>query len=233
VIGKKRKKELLSLDIHYGTIYYHLYQNFMRKFYQDIISSYKNKTLDVILIPGDLLLYVKTYLDKEYFKCLKNDLINLSQSLSVPICISYGNHDLPLIKDEEDSKKRLDLAMNLDKREDGIFVLNNEQVLFGNLSITGFSPIRDAYSTFAMPSPALDMAYDSFKKCNFTFSKDNINILISHENKFFTYQSVAKRFEKNNIYKYISLIVGGHLHDGYVPLWFQKLFKDKLKDYGI
>lgn len=109
--------------------------------------------------------------------------------------------------------------------------INNEQVYFDPVCVTGFSPVRDAYSTFSMSNPALEMAYESFQECNFTFSKDMVNILMSHENKFFTYPEIASKL--GNLYQCLTLIIGGHLHDGYVPIWLQDLFQYRLQDYGV
>ena len=97
--------------------------------------------------------------------------------------------------------------------------------------ITGFSPNRTAYNPNKMPNQAIKEAYDCFITKNFIFKENDINILMSHENKFFTHPNALKNYE--SLYKNLTLIIGGHLHDGYVPLLIQKIFLKSLKDYGI
>lgn len=230
----EKKKRILSFsDLHYGNISSLFYQEYLKDFYHHLIRSYKQKPVDAILIPGDLLFYFQSFKDTKYFEQLSKDLKNISQKLGTPVCISYGNHDLPLSPEKlaESAKRDLDLKTQLEDIFNGIYVLDNEQVSFDNLCITGFSPVRDAYNTLSMPNPALEMAYQSFQTCNFNFSKENVNVLMSHENKFFTYQENASKYK--DLYEYLTLIIGGHLHDGYMPLWLQTMFRDSLKDYGI
>ena len=229
---EKKKRILFFSDLHYGIISYLFYQEYLKNFYHSLVRSYKQKSVDAILIPGDLLFSFSSFKDTKYFKQLSDDLKRLSQKLGTPVCISYGNHDLPLLeKLTEEKKYNLYLKSHLEDISNGIYVLDNEQATFGDLCITGFSPVRDAYNTFSMPNPALEMSYESFQKCNFHFSNENVNILMSHDNKFFTYQENASKYK--DLYEYLTLIVGGHLHDGYMPMWFQTMFGESLKDYGI
>ncbi|MDE6292287.1 MAG: metallophosphoesterase, partial [Bacilli bacterium] len=205
----------------------------MRKFFDYIKSENKGKRVDAILIPGDLLFWLSNYQEKAFVKDLKRDLEDLSYSLSAPICISYGNHDLPFNESglSEEEKKEWDLANHIENTSEGIYVLNNEQKRFDDVVVTGFSPNRDAYATNAMPDVALDMAKETFDKCDFTFDKKDLNILMSHDNKFFTYEQITSQYD--DLYDYITFIIGGHLHDGYMPLWLQSIFKNQLKDNRI
>ncbi len=227
-------KRFISLsDLHYGTLQQLFYKGYMRKFFDYIKSINSGKRVDAILIPGDLLFWLSNYQGKVFVKALKRDLEDLSYSLSAPICVSYGNHDLPfnesILSDEE--KKEWDLAQYIENTSDGIYVLNNEQRRFDDIVVTGFSPNRAAYATNAMPDKALDMAKAVFDKCDFTFDKKDLNILMSHENKFFTYEQAASQY--GDLYDYLTFIIGGHLHDGYMPIWLQDLLKGQLKDKGI
>ena len=51
------------------------------------------------LFPGDFLLYVSKYPDESCIKALQYDLQSLSYALSAPLFLSFGNHDVPLCKD--------------------------------------------------------------------------------------------------------------------------------------
>ncbi len=226
----KGRKFLSFADIHYGHLQQMFYKGTMKKYFEHLVEI--GKDITAILIPGDLLFYLTAFKDTKFLNALIYDLENLVNRIGAPICISYGNHDLPLNEDKltEEEKKELELGKYLDDRRKGIYVLDNEQVKFDSVVITGFSPRRDAYSPSAMPV-GLSSVNESFDKCNFHFSKGDINILMSHENKFLTHPSIV--LEYGNLYEYLTFIIGGHLHDGYMPIWLQELCKEALEDYGI
>ena len=227
---KKAKSFLSFSDIHYGTLQQMFYKGTMKKFFDYLVE--KNKDVEAIFIPGDLLFYLTNFKDKNFLVALINDLENLVNRLGVPIFISYGNHDLPLNEQNlsEEEKRKLDLGHYLDNRKKGIYVLDNEQVSFNDVVITGFSPRRDDYSPNSMPS-CLFKVKECFERCHFEFSKGSIHIFLSHENKFLTHPSIISEY--GELYESLTCIIGGHLHDGYMPLWLQALCKESLKDYGI
>lgn len=223
-----QKRFLSFADIHYGYLQQLFYQKAMAEYFAQIIQN--EKQVDGILVPGDLLFYLSKYPDKRYFEALKRDFNYLVSSLSAPVFISYGNHDVLLSK-ENLAKEKWDLKYFLDDRNNGVYVLDNEQVQIGDMTITGFSPKRDAYNTSYMPHKAFDMAYQDFQQCGFVFPNNHLNVLLSHENKFFTYPEIAQKY--GDLYQNLTLIVGGHLHDGYVPIALQKMFPKQIKDLGI
>lgn len=230
-ILNSQNKSLISFsDIHYGLMAQLFYRKSIEKYLNHIYQN--THKIDAILIPGDLLFWIIKYQNKEYLKNLNQFLNALSYNLSTPIFISYGNHDLPFktsLKEEE--KEFWNLRNYIEDRLNGIYVLDNEQYRLHDMVITGFSPNRTAYNPNSMPDEAIKEAYDSFINANFIFKENDINILMSHENKFFTHPKALKNYE--NLYEKLTLIIGGHLHDGYIPLFIQKIFLDSLKDNGI
>ena len=216
-------------DLHYSLLQQLFYQGKMNRFFETIIK--KEKNIDGILIPGDLLSYLSKYPNKKIVEALKWDLENLSYQLRTQIFISYGNHDFPLMKEKELEEEKWNLKYFLEDRKNGIYVLDNEQIVKDSLTITGYSPKREAYNTTYMPTKALQMSFQEFQTHNFPFDKNHVNILLSHENKFFSYPEAIKEYK--DLYQYLTLIVGGHLHDGYIPIGMQKMFEKQLKDYGI
>lgn len=227
----KDKKILGLSDLHYRNISQNFYYEKLFQFYRYLIQSYRGK-VDLILIPGDLIFCLgKSFDNQLYFSQLKYDLQMLSDDIGAPICISLGNHDLPFSTMSEEDKKNYDMAKHLDNRSKGIFVLDNEQAYFGDICVTGFSPERNCYGTGQMPNPALENARKSFLDCHFSFSAKDINILMSHDNKFFTYPEIASQY--GELYEYLTLILGGHLHDGYIPHWLQRICGSSLKDNGF
>ncbi len=231
VDGVSSKKTFLSFaDIHYGTLQQMFYKGTMRQFFNYLVEE--NKEVELILIPGDLLFYLTSFKDKKFLSALIHDLEDLVNRIGAPICISYGNHDLPLNESKltEEEKRELELGNYLDNRRNGIYVLDNEQVKFNDVVVTGFSPRRDAYNQNLMPS-GLGSVKECFDNCHFHFSKGNINVLMSHENKFLAHPSIVSEY--GDLYEYLTFIIGGHLHDGYMPIWLQELMHGALKDYGI
>jgi len=227
-----KDKHLLGLsDLHYGSLSHNFHYNQLYEFYRSLVRWYRGQ-IDMILIPGDLLFCLgKRFDDKIYFSQLQSDLRHLAQDIGAPICISLGNHDLPFSSMSEADKKNYDLAKHLNAPEEGIFVLDNEQKDFDDICVTGFSPVRENYLPGALSYSDLKQVHDQFSACGFGFDEKQINILLSHENKFFTYPEAAKQY--GHLYDMLTLILGGHLHDGYVPLWLQHMCKGSLKDYGI
>ena len=222
-------KSFLSLsDLHYGCLQQLFYQKMMKHYFRQIIQNHSS--IDGILIPGDLLFYLTKYPDMKYIEALKSDFEMLSYEMEAPLFFSYGNHDVPLSKQDLEEQK-WNLKYLLENRSNGIYVLDNEQVSMGDMVITGFSPNRNAYSTVKMPDPALKMALQEFQDCNFQFAPNLLHILMSHENKFFTYHENASQL--GDLYPNLTFIIGGHLHDGYVPMALQKCFGSQLKDNGV
>lgn len=227
-----QNKSFISFsDIHFGIMFQLFYTKSFELFLKHIYEN-ANKKLDAILIPGDLLFWLFRYQNKEYIRNLNQVLNSLSYNLSTPIFISYGNHDLPFKTNlNAHEKEYWDLRNYIENRSNGIYVLDNEQYRLQDMVITGFSPNRDAYNPNNMPNKALNEAYECFIDKNFIFNGNEINILMSHENKFFTHPKVLKNYA--SLYEKLTLIIGGHLHDGYVPLFIQKAFLESLKDNGI
>lgn len=157
-------------------------------------------------------------------------MLELAYNTRTSICISYGNHDLSFKKEDTEVAKEI-LKEKLEDSKNGLIVLNNEQVKINHMVITGFSPSREAYNTTAMPDEALAISKEQFENCHFSFNPQDLNILMSHENKFFTYTEIISYYK--DLYEKLTLIIGGHLHDGYVPILLQQILKDKIKDYGI
>lgn len=230
-LGKDRKFLSFS-DIHYGVLQQLFYKGTMKRYFDYLVKM--NQGVEAILIPGDLIFFLFNIQDAKFLHALKSDLLDLCSRLGAPVFISYGNHDLPFNSDKltEETKLISSLEYFIDERQCGLYVLNNEQIQLGaDTVVAGFSPNRNAYNPSFMPDVALSLASESFSKSNFDFKEGDLNILMSHENKFFTHPNVVQDYR--DLYGKLTCVLGGHLHDGYMPLWFQQLYKDKLKDYGI
>ncbi len=228
-IGNCKDKHIISFsDIHYGYLQQLFYQKALRKYFAHIYET--QKTVDATLIPGDLIFWLKNYQGKKYLKNLKDNLKEIANVMQSPVVISYGNHDLPF-KKELEQQEYWNLRSHIEDRKNGVFVLDNEQLRIQDMVITGFSPSRSAYNPNSMPEEALKEAQLCFQSANFFLNENDLNILMSHENKFFTHPNIINEYKE--LYNNLTLIIGGHLHDGYIPWCIQKMFSKHLKDYGI
>jgi len=228
-LGDCKEKHLISFsDIHLGYLQQIFYQKTLRKYFNYIYKT--KKTVDATLIPGDLIFWIKNYQGKKYLQNLKDTLKEIADTMQSPVIISYGNHDLPF-KKELEQQEYWNLSSYIEDRKNGVYVLDNEQLRIQDMVITGFSPSRGAYNPNSMPTKALQEAQLCFQNANFSFNENDLNILMCHENKFFTHPNIINEYKE--LYHALTLIIGGHLHDGYIPWGIQKMCSKHLKDYGI
>lgn len=185
---------LLS-DIHYS--------NKNKKVLNKILLKFNNIKPDYICIPGDIL-------DEstDYDKNVYNFFVSLSKISKV--IISLGNHDISIINKKQkyfDNKWYLNL-----KDIKNVYVLNNKQITFNNITFTGYnSPLKDKY---------LDNPINTLNDLkNLDFKTNYFNILLTHSP-----QSILGLDElyNNNFIKKQDLILCGHMHNGLIPHIFNK-----------
>ena len=225
---KKRQKFTSISDLHYGNLEQLLYKETMKKFLEYVSDNSKDS--NAILLPGDLTFWLTSFQDKKFLTSLINDLKDLSFRLGIPIFISCGNHDLPLRTITEEEKNYWNIKTYLDDRNNGIYLLDNEQVRYENIVVTGFSPDRSAYG-INNDKNRLTSVHDLFESCAFTFNKEDINILLTHYINFFTKNDINRLY--GELFERLTFGVTGHIHDGYIPIWLQKILGSKLKDKGL
>ena len=210
--------QFLSMaDFHFQTT--SMFPHFKKqlKEFQLFLGQYKNK-VEGVLIPGDLLLIGTHFTKRQYFEQLVS-FLNYLSTLCDYVIISKGNHDML----SDLGKSFFDYLREINPK---IVVLDNEQVVINGNRFTGFSPSRSEYNIGTFPEPNISKSFDQFQQCNFNLDDKANNIVLCHDHRLLAYPHVAQKMAP--YYPNISFIVGGHLHDGYAPLWL----RDKVGEYG-
>ena len=195
-------KIALISDIHYS-------YSVNKKVLNKLLNKFKNIKVDYICIPGDIL-------DEsiDYDQNLYNFFIELTKISKV--IISLGNHDLSKFKKSHMYYYDTKWYENL-KNIKNLYVLNNEQVSFGNITFTG-------YTTLFKDGTYQDNTINTLNDLkNLNFSLNKYNILLCHSP-----QSILGNEElyNNNFIKNQNLILCGHMHNGMVPPLLDKIFKN-------
>ena len=197
---------ILLSDIHYSN-------KVNKNVFNKILNKFKNLKPDFICIPGDII-------DEsiDYDQNVYNFFFELSKISKV--IISLGNHDLS--KFYKNKMKFYDTKWydNINKI-DNVYVLNNEQITFNNITFTGYnSPfINNKYS---------DKTINTINDLkNLKFNINEYNILLCHSP-----QCILGNTElyNNEFIKNQNLILCGHMHNGMVPPLFDKIIRN---NYGL
>lgn len=204
---KHKIKVVLLSDIH-----------FSKYFVIDNLELIKNNISklepDYICIAGDTIDEVSIVHDTRLINILTNFLVDLTKISKV--FISLGNHD---IKDNEDLLYFKDLKMN------NIHVLNNSYYIDKNVVINGYNMPRDYYYNSPHGENASTMYQDLLKnKDKLYFSDKLFNISLIHSPICLLDKDVS------NYLKKCDLILCGHMHNGLVFKWLDKLVKN---NYGL
>ncbi len=183
---------------------------------------YESSKIDLITISGDTL-YASEYLRSEYMRKLEYLLSSFREI--APVVLSLGNHDIE--KREEEAKKSF---KSLEKIKN-VYPLDNESIKINDMTVTGFYP---RYQTYEKRNDGLQSEISFVKDFNnsgITFDEEEFNILLNHEPRYI--KSRYTQSKLTELYEYVDLIVAGHLHNGYVPEIIERIFHEKIKDYGI
>ncbi len=230
-----RIKHFLGLsDLHYCERMLKYYPAILETFYRELVDRYQeNVNLDAILIAGDLVSCgAEGFANQYYFEVLREDLSYLSDVFWAPVLVSLGNHDILENWEHltEHEKSKFDMMMHLHSPEHGIYVLHNSQYVDSEFTVTGYTPKREFYSRFHPQENACEVCED-FQKQHFVFPKDHVNILLCHSNEFFMYPDILKYYP--TLYQDVTILFGGHAHDGFVPRMFQPFLGESMETMGI
>lgn len=195
-------KIALISDIHYS-------YKINRKVFNKILKKFNNIKPDYICIPGDIIDESTDYDSNVY------DFFEKLSKIS-KVIISLGNHDLSSFDKSKmtynDSKWYESL-----KKIKNLYVLNNEQVTFNNITFTGYT------ASFSEDNTFIDNPNNTLKDLKkLKFSVNEYNILLCHSP-----QSIlgSDALYNNTFIKNQNLILCGHMHNGMVPPIIDKIFK--------
>lgn len=212
----EEKKIILMADLHLNLS--------MNKKILQLIQNFlnQNKNVDLITIPGDIM-YAWQYSNPKYVKKLEY-LLSAFREIA-PVALSLGNHDLYKMNNEARRTFK-----DLSQIED-VYPLDNEQININGMTVTGFSPEHAAYSPSNHGEVANKMFVEDFQKSGLIFKEGDFNVLLNHAPHPIASEYAQSKLKE--LYNCVDLIVAGHLHNGYVPDQIEKIFKDKIRDYGI
>lgn len=204
---KEKIRVVLLSDIH-----------FSKYFIIDNLELIKNSIMklepDYICISGDIIDEVSIVSDTKAINTLTDfltDLANISKTF-----VSLGNHDI------RDNK---DLLYFKDLKIDNLYLLNNSYYIDKNIVINGYNMPIEYYYSKANGEDAKIMYQDLLKnKDKLYFSNKLFSISLIHSPICLLDKDVSNYFSK------CDLILCGHMHNGLVFSWLDKLVKN---NYGL
>ena len=206
-------KICLFADIHYSKI-------FKIKKFDLIKKSLINNKPDYICIPGDLLDLKNIYDDKNKLDIFLSFFKDIS--LIAPVYISLGNHDLNKSKGEF-YKKWLN---ELDKI-DNINILYNSFIEVNNIRFIGFNPsLKYYFDKKKNRKDENELVFIKEFNDNMTnYNNDKLNILLCHSPVCIFNTNVIDYVKS---IKNMKLIVCGHMHNGLVFRFIDKIIKNNV-----
>lgn len=204
---KNKIKVVLLSDIHFSK--YFIIDNL------DLIkNSVKKLEPDYICIAGDTIDEISVVYDTKMISIL-NDFLTALAKIS-KVFISLGNHDI---------RENKDLLYFKDLKIDNLYVLNNSYYIDKRVVINGYNmPIEYYYNNHG-GEDAKVMYQDLLKnKDKLYFSDKLFNISLIHSPINLLDKDVSNHLKK------CDLILCGHMHNGLVFKWLDKLFKN---NYGL
>ncbi len=203
------------------------------KLWDKVIQKIKEQNPDYIFMPGDIIYEADDLKDNETKEKLEYLLNGLS--FIAPLFISIGNHDL---KDSKLLKAKDTLYYLKSLENDRIHVLNNETFSINeDITTIGFSPRLNTYYPL-YKKYRVEYFIEDLLNSDLKYDKDKYIILLSHSPEIVKELSdnidemIISAKEKENIEKLkaakkiledINLVLCGHMHDGNIPRWMQKI----------
>jgi predicted MPP superfamily phosphohydrolase len=203
------------------------------KLWNKVIQKVKEQNPDYTFISGDIIYEADDLKDiktKEKLEYLLNGL-----SAIAPLFISIGNHDL---KDSKLLKAKDTLNYLKSLENDRIHVLNNETFSINeDITIVGFSPRLNAYYP-TYKEHRVKYFIEDLLNSDFKYDKNKYIILLSHSPEVVKELSdnidrmIVNAKNKKDIKKFkaakkiledMNLVLCGHMHDGNIPHWIQKI----------
>lgn len=184
-----------------------------------ILKEISHEKPDYVFIAGDLVQNADDLIIddvKNKFKYFFSNLQDISK-----VYISLGNHDL---KDGKKTSHKNTLKYLKSLETNRLFVLDNKTIELDDISITGFATSFESYYEKKNLS-WVDHYVEELEKCSFKFDKNKYNVFLTHSPVTVSKKETIEKTKK--IMKNVDLILCGHMHDGYIPKVFQKLFNIK------
>ncbi len=183
------------------------------------LEEFKKYNLQYIAILGDIL---NDGTDVESAKRISDYFYKMGKI--APVMMILGNHDKVTLKDDrwyvisnDEDLAKFNEMVSIFKDIPGVNFLSNSGVLFGDLYFYGMDPQTEYYFD-ATPLPEkIDMLYSHV----INMSKYNYNVLLSHSPQLVIDKRMIDAFK---FYKDVDLILTGHMHNGFLPVYMEWMF---------
>jgi len=170
-----------------------------------LLRDLKNiKNIDIFALCGDFVNSASKLKNPKIHNRLTDFVKHLSRI--APVVMVRGNHDL--YNNDLETEK---LYQSLSELRN-VTLLDNAQMRFGDIVITGFTPRHEAYDLVKHGKRSHTITIEDYKRENFVLAADDFNLLLTHSPYSFTNKQSER--ELPEVYEKGDLILSGHLHNG-------------------
>ena len=225
IVTKKKLERPLKFvvisDIHLsGDVF--LMNNF--NIHSTVNGIKRLKNVDAFVLCGDFTNIAKDILTKSVYRTFEYFLKELTKI--APVLIVRGNHDF--VGASEKSEEAFLRLCKLRK----VSLLDNKQLEFQGISITGFVPDNETYGFKIKSKKKLSkIAAKNLSEQNFSFDKEKFNLIITHSPLMLTSPFIMEMMPE--FFKKIDLIFSGHLHNGMATSGNIEFIKRKINQMEI
>ena len=198
---KKPLKVVLISDTHVAKKKI-LFENLNLK--RTLFGIKKIKDIDFFVLGGDYVNTTRDFSDERTLNFFTEFLKSLAEI--APVIMVKGNHDYYFR-----TKRADEIYENFGKIKNVTYV-DNKQLDFLGIKITGFSPTKEAYHATKYGRHAQIIAREQFINQHFKLGDDDFNLILTHSPLSLS----NKIMEKSgiNFYKRADVILSGHMHNG-------------------
>ena len=186
----------------------HISRNPLTGDFINIGSLLKNlrtiKNIDLFALCGDFVNSANTLKDLSIANRFADFLRRLSRT--APVVLVRGNHDL--YNNDMDTEK---IYQNFAKIPN-VTLLDNAQMDFAGITITGFTPRHEAYDLIKHGKRSYAITVEDYKREHFQLNHDKFHLILTHSPYTFTNKRMQR--ELPEIYESSDLVLSGHLHNG-------------------
>lgn len=170
-----------------------------------LLKGLKNiKNIDLFALPGDFV-NSAAQLRNERVHTHFSDLLKRLSRIA-PVILVRGNHDL--YNNDIETEKIYQTLGNIRN----VTLLDNAQMSFMGITITGFTPRHEAYDLIKHGKRSYAITIEDFRREKFTFDPNTFHLILTHSPYTFTNKPSMRQLPE--VYHHADLVLSGHLHNG-------------------
>ncbi len=203
----------------------HFHPHVDKELYKLLILYASITNPDYIIMPGDQI-ETNSFIDNEKERIFFENFIR-SLAEICPVIMIPGNHEIHNLevrtyfrKNSKENMKGINYFESLN-RINNVYFLNNVQLNLDGINFLGFSPSIDTY--LKKTKHSIHKFMEEYTDVGFNVKSDEYNILLTHNSLPLTINDTYKMVDD---FKYTDLVISGHWHDGYLPKFMDRKFKD-------